>query len=354
MLRHRRITATVGVDLDLTGPGARLGTVIHKALRLRVAQVDRALELRVLDNRSDPAVSTENLTDLVVDSNVIAIVASTPATIDPLGVPIIALPAVGAPIEPATVRPYLFQLAPDPVAVADMLAADLMDTRTTAVGIVTVDDPYGDLGVRALTDAAHLHGLDLVVHEWIADGADEQRVALLAAHVAGRWPRAVVLWTYPREAGLVARALRQSGWQGRLLLAASAADHPYLRGEDCQGLAGASMVFTETLVADTLTSTSAARAARKAWFRDYVAAYGRYDAYAAFGADAIDLVAAALDREGGCGPLRDSIEGTRLAGITGPIRFSPTDHFGLDPRSLTLLHAAGGRWHTSETLRPGT
>jgi branched-chain amino acid transport system substrate-binding protein len=345
MLPHRRARPVVGVDLALTGHCARLGTVIHKALQLRTAQLDRELELRVLDNRSDPAVTSDNLTELVVDSNVIAIVTSTPAAIDPLGIPIIGLPAVGAPIEPAAVRPYLFQLAPDPVAIADLLAAELADINATTVGMVTVDDPYGDLGVRALTDGARLHELHLVVHEWVANGADEQRVALLAAHVAGRWPRAVVLWTYPREAGLVARALRQTGWQGRLLLAASAADQPYLAGETGQALAGAVMVFTETLVADTLTSTSVARAARKAWFRDYTAAYGRYEAYASFGADAIDLVAAALDREGGCGPLRDSIEDTRLAGITGPIRFSSTDHFGLDPRSLIVLRAARDRWY---------
>lgn len=348
MLPHRRARTVLGVDLDLTGPGARLGTVLHRALRLRMAQLGSEFRLRVLDNRSDPTVSSDNLASLAADPQVIAAIASTPATMAPAGMPVIAVPAVGGATEPLAGQPELFQLAPDPVAVADRLAAELATAGPTAraatVGLVTVDDPYGDRGARAFVAAAGRHGLAVVVQERVPSGADAQRTALLAAHVARRWPSAVVLWTYPREAGLVAVALRQSGWPGGLLLGAGAADHPRLCGETGQALSGAGIVFTETLAADTLICTSPTRTAGKTWFRDYVAAYGCYDAYASFGADAVDLLLAAFARTGDRGALRDTIEDTQFAGRSGPIRFSATDHSGLDPHALTVLHAVGDRW----------
>jgi branched-chain amino acid transport system substrate-binding protein len=105
------------------------------------------------------------------------------------------------------------------------------------------------------------------------------------------------------------------------------------------------MVFTQTLAIDDVIATTPAKAARKQWFRDYTSRYGSYSGVAAFAADAVDLVAAAVARVGGDRDrIRDILETSQIDGLSGPIRFTPDSHSGLMPQALTMLVARSGRW----------
>src|SRR5690554_902384 len=87
------VTVLIGVDVDLAsrGPGVAYGN----AVRLMTEQINkrelagpgRRVELRMLDNRGDPALSAQNLSTLAADPAVVAVITAgcTGCVIDAAG-----------------------------------------------------------------------------------------------------------------------------------------------------------------------------------------------------------------------------------------------------------------------------
>ncbi|MGH3679859.1 MAG: ABC transporter substrate-binding protein [Natronosporangium sp.] len=374
----------IGADLALTGVGSPLGTGFGNALRLRAEQVnqqrllgDRRLELRLRDNRSDPRVAAANLSELVADPAVTAIVSGAcgPCAVGLAGqldqhrVPLISLAAGDQVVQPVERRRYLFQLGPRAGDDADLLAAGLDRAGAATVALVTAEGDYpggdyGRAGRQEMAAAAERTGFEIVAQESVVVGDPASVTA--AAEAIADWrpgldqfdapsgPDAVVIWTPPAEADQLATDLRQAGYAGSLHLDAIAAGQLYL---PTGGLSGATLVFTDTPVADQLIAATPATVARQTWFRDYLAEYGTYHAHASWAADAIGVIADAVRRADRADPagrhdpvdrstLRDRIESTRrLDGLTGLIRYTADQHAGLHPESLTRLTAGDGRWH---------
>jgi branched-chain amino acid transport system substrate-binding protein len=363
----------IAADLELTGASSALGTVYRNALELRVEQVNqlgllgnRRLELEIRDNRSDPVTAASNLAQLASDPEVTAIVTgacgecliSALDTINERGVPTIALAAPTAVSTPVNERPYIFKLGPNPDHTAAELARALVAAGAREIGMVNTGDEYGTEGAVEMTDAADRAQLEIVVQEPLGGEAD---LAAAAGRIASYRPEpdpaappaapqlgpdAVVVWADSALAGEVAASLRGAGYDGPLYLDAAAAGDLFLTGADRGALAGATMVFTETMVMDEVVATSPAKAARKTWFRDYTARFGTYHAFSSFAADAVALVVDAVNRTGSTSraQLRDAIEITQLDGLSGPLRLTPSQHSGLMPQALTLLTVRGDRW----------
>ncbi|QSB12665.1 ABC transporter substrate-binding protein [Natronosporangium hydrolyticum] len=385
----------IGVDLELTGDGSELGEIYHNALTLRVEQInelgllgDRELELDVRDNRSDSATAANNAADLAGDPEVMAIITggcgpcavAVAQAADQNEVPTIALAAPSGVIEPAEERRYAFKLGPNADHTSEAIVSELRAEEIDTIAVIAVDDEYGTDGLEEMTSAAERTGIDVVVNQRIT-GSDESMQSAaetVAAFVPessappeGGFPPpdglpeqgqpdqgqgdtdevgAVVMWAYAPMAAEAAGHLRSAGYEGPLYLDAVAADELFLAGQSGVALAGATMVFTETLVIDEVIATSPVRAARKNWFSDYSSRYGTYNAFSSFAADAVQLVVEAVNR----GPdevdrvvLRNIIENLQMEGLTGTIRMSPAQHSGLLPQALATLVARGDRWRLS-------
>lgn len=371
-----RETVVIAADLELTGEGSELGAVYRNALELRVEQInqqgllgDRELELRVLDNRSDSATAAQNIASLAADPSVTAIVTGGCAecllaavdTVNDTGVPTIALASATAVAEPVEERRYVFKIGPNAKDVATALARELDMADTDTVAVVAADDDYGQEGRTELAAALSRFDIELALEESLARGAEslgESADRILAWEPepeldqfglpipTDTGPDAVVLWGFGPRSGQFAQQLRDAGFEGDLFLDMGAADTLFLPEAGGQALAGATLVFTETLVIDELIATSPAKANRKNWFNDYNARYGTYHAFASFAADAVQLVAEAVnqvdsaDRE----LVRAAIESTRIDGFTGPLRMGPQHHSALMPQALVSLVARGDRW----------
>lgn len=369
-------TILIGADLELTGEGSELGTVYHEALQLRVEQVnnqgllaDRRLELLVMDNRSDSATATANLTELAANPDVTAIITggcdecalAAVEAINEASVPTIALAAASTLTEPLDERRFLYQLGPNAADVARVLGAELDRAGAETVGLVATGDLYGAEGQQEMVTAAERAGTEVVVSETVT--ADETSVRGAATAILGYQPEpefgvdqslqdqppgpdVVVVWAPDPIAGQLAVTLRDQGYEGQLLLDASAADELFLSGAAGTALGGARIVFTETLVIDGVIATSPAKAARQNWFNAYTARQGTYHAYSSFAADAIEVIVSAVnqfdatDRE----TVRVALENTQVDGLSGPIRFRLENHSGLNPQALVTLVAQGDRW----------
>jgi branched-chain amino acid transport system substrate-binding protein len=365
----------IGADLELSGDDAGLGNLYLDALRLRVEQVNRQgllsgnrrLELEVLDNRSDPATSAGNLENLAGDPAISAIVSGSCAecllgaveAINEAAVPTISLAAADEVVNPVAERPYIFKVGPNTTDTASFIAAELAGKQ---IGLISTPGLYGEAGAQEMRDAEGRTGITVVVDEQITP--DPQSLAAAAdrivSHQSGPLapgqpapppgPEAVVVWSFSPLAGEFAVSLRAAGYEGPLYLDAAAADELFLTGDTGDALAGARLVFTETLVIDELIATSPAKASRKTWFRDYSARYGTYHAFSSFAADAIGLVVAAVNRIDSTEreAVRDAFERTQMDGLSGPLRITPDNHSGLASLGLTLLVARGDRWQPAD------
>jgi branched-chain amino acid transport system substrate-binding protein len=377
-------TVVIGADLALTGDGSALGVIYERALALRVEQVnqqglltDRRIEMRVVDNRSDPSTSTANLLAMANDPEVAVLVTggcdecavAGADVVEEMEVPMISLGAASDITEPIDQRRHVFRLGPNASDNARILATELerLDVRTVAV--VVSDDRYGQEGRGEMIDASQRSDFEVVLAETVTADGDE--VSALARKIAAYQPEleptfgnlpaqpgqpaqefdrngpdAVVIWASEPIVGHLAVSLRDQGYDGPLLLDAAAAGDLFLTGAAGRALNGARMVFTETLVIDDVIATSPARAARQTWFKEYTAKEGTYHAYSSFAADAVELVVAAIHRFNSTdrATLRDSIEGIQIDGLSGPIRIRLENHSGLSPQALTTLVAQGDRW----------
>jgi len=349
----------IGVDLELTGSGSYLGQVYRRALELRVDQVNEAgllgnrqLELKVMDNRTDSGVAVTNISKLIEDPEVVAIITggcdacllASLESVTNAGVPVVSLGSTADLVEPVEERRYIFKLGPDAADVAQVLARELNRAGAEAIGLVTSDQPYGVEGQREMLAAADRLDLEVVARSISEDG--EGADAITADLLTGEDPDAVVIWASGPASGAVAHALRARGFEGQILLAPSSADELFVPSAVRSALNGARMVFTESLVIDGLIASSPAKAARQTWLREYTAQQGTYHAHASFAADAIQVLVAAInasestDRES----IRAALENTQIDGFTGPIRFRLETHSGLSPQALVMLVAQGDRW----------
>lgn len=371
----------IGADLELTGPGDALGSVYLQALELRVEQINqqglmgpnRLLELEVRDNRSDPATSAVNVADLADNPDTVAIItggcsacaAASAEVVRAHGVPMISLAAADEVEEAAGEPRHVFKLGPNADHIATALVAQLARDGVATVGLVASIDAYGEEGVGELSEATSRGNVDIsVITRFDPDGTTEEElaeaVAEIVSHVQvpdtplppgaeadlGPGPEAVVLWLPAPYAGEFARELRSQQYDGPLYLDATAADELFLSGAVAGALEGATLIFTETLVMDTVLATSPAKTARKTWFNSYSARYGTYHAFSSFAADAVQVIVEAVNRRGTTDreEVRSVLEQTQLDGMSGPLRITPENHSGLTARALVPLVASSDRW----------
>jgi branched-chain amino acid transport system substrate-binding protein len=349
----------IGADLELSGPDAGIGKVYAQALQLKVEQANqdgllgnRKLTLVLRDNRSDPATSASNIAAMSADPTVRALVTGVcdecilgaAKAINDAKIPTIALASPTNVSDPVAERRYIFKLAPNAVDDATVLVSELDQSGLKKIAVLASPDQFGKDALDAVTGKMIRSGGSVVQAEQV--GADPDKQAAAAGRLIKAKPDAVVVLAFAPVSGALAKGVRDAGFTGRLLFGSAAADSLFLSGETAKAMDGASMVFTPTLVSDDIIATSPAKATRVAWFRDYLSKHGTYSAYASFAADAIDLVAQAIIQTGSTDrdTLRSAIETTRIDGLSGPIRLTPSNHSALMPQAVTLLVAANGRW----------
>ncbi|MEU6074370.1 ABC transporter substrate-binding protein [Micromonospora sp. NPDC047074] len=352
----------IAADLELSGAAASAGKAYQRALELKVEQLNasgalngRRIDLRVKDNRSDPAESLRNIGDFSGDSQVSAIimggcnecaVGAAPVVADKR-IPTVALAPSSAVSTPVAERRYMFKLAPNAADSAAALALEMKRQGIRKAALLHTADTYGREGLVALTGELTKAGIDLVSDESVrtTDTEVDQKVRDLLE----RKPKALVVWTSAEQATLTARAAQQAKFGGQLFFDAAAAGDLFL-GAATGATERATLVFTQTMVIDDVIATTPAKAARRQWFQDYTARFGGYNGSSSFAADAVQLIADAelraggepgrVDRDG----IRDGLETIQMDGLSGPIRMTPDNHSGLMPQALTTLVARNGRW----------
>jgi branched-chain amino acid transport system substrate-binding protein len=349
-------TLVIGADLDNSSV---VDIAYAQALQLRIDQVnasgqlgDKKLALRTQDNRSDLNSSVRDIGVFGGDKSVVAVVSGdcdqcavgAVKTITDAKLPTIVLAPSDQVATPITQRRYMFKLGPNSADSTAVLVAEMVRSHTVKnVAIVYSDDLYGNGSEQALT--AELNKTTIKVQASRSVKPTATDVSQTIGTLTDGKPDALLVLTGPDQAQLAATSAKAADFGGRIYFDAAAASNQFIAPDAVAATDNASMVFTQTLAIDDVIATTPAKAARKQWFRDYTSRYGSYSGVAAFAADAVDLIAAAVTRVGGDRDrIRDILETSQIDGLSGPIRFTPDNHSGLMPQALTMLVARSGRW----------
>ncbi|MET7751650.1 ABC transporter substrate-binding protein [Micromonospora sp. NPDC005367] len=349
----------IGANLELSGPTASIGTTYKKALDLKVKQLNdsdaaggRKIRLVVRDNRTDNNTSVANVNHFIKNENVTAVISGgcsaciVPAipTITENKVPTIALASASAITSPVAERRYVFKISPNPAEDAQVIGAELKRKNLGTVGLLYVNNVYGQDGEKAVTQEAAKVGVK-VVHEEQFGQADTNMTIQVSKIVAAK-PAAVVIWAVMPAAGLIVKALRDAGYPGAVYLDAGAGAELFVKGTG-DAAEGTNMVFPKVLAVNEIDASTPQGAAQKQWVTAYQSANGPYSGFASFAADALQTIVDAVqkadstDRE----KVRDNIEAAQFDGVSGPLHFTAENHSGLTPEALGILVVRQGDWH---------
>ncbi|AGL14484.1 ABC transporter substrate-binding protein [Actinoplanes sp. N902-109] len=352
----------IGADL---ASGSAVDAAYARALQLRVEQLNASgqlgkynLVLRIQDNKSDPITSLRNINAFADDAQVAALVTGfcdecTVGAVKPLNdkhLPTIALAPSDQIATPVDNRRYIFKIGPNSGDDAAALTDELIRAKKKKVAILYTDNLYGKGALQHMTSeitgAATLNNANIAITNQLAIKPTATDVTQSVGTLTDSQPDALVVLTGSDQATLAVSAAKAAKFKGSVYFDAAAAGDLFVPQEAAKATESTMMVFTQVLAIEDVIATTPAKAARKQWFRDYTARYGSYSGVASFGADAITLIADAVERAGNDRQrIRDVLETSQTDGFSGPIRLTPDNHSGLMPQALTLLVARSGRWH---------
>lgn len=348
----------VGASLELSGPTASIGTAYQKALELKATQLNdsgalggRKLKLVVRDNRTDNNTSVTNVNALIRNEHADALIlggcsacglAALPA-ITENKVPAIALASASALTNPVADRAYLFKISPNPGQDAAVIVSELKRKNASRIGLVSVNNVYGQDGQKSVTAEAGKAGIKVVAAEQFAQ--TDTSVTVQVSKVVAAKPEAVVVWAVSPAAGTVVKALRDARYAGAVYLDAGAGAELFIKGAGAAA-EGTNMVFPKVLATEDIDTGTPAGKDRKAWVEAYRKANGDYSGFASFAADALQSIVDAVGRAAGTEPqqIRDQLETGQLEGVSGPLQFSAQEHSGLQPAALGILTVRENRW----------
>jgi branched-chain amino acid transport system substrate-binding protein len=347
----------VGVNIELSGPAAVQGAAYQNAVRLVAEQINadggidgKQLELVIRDNKSDPTEALQVAKGMIENEGIVAMVGggSSPTTlslvdyVEDAGVPIVSMGSSGAIVSPPEDRTFVFKTPANTDQIVDVMLQDFAERGIETVGFISVDNPYGDAGLAAFQAAADAGEVNLVGTEKFQ--AEDRDYTSIVTKLLGTDPDAIVVWSIPPGAGIVAKNVSAAGYDGQLYFDAGAGAELFLRGAG-SAAEGVLMVHPAVLVADEVQDAPNTEVMQQ-FYSSYTEKYGEFSGFASYAADALGMIAAAVQEAGSTDreAVREALDSLEYTGITGEYTMSPDNHAGLSTDALAVLTVENGEW----------
>jgi branched-chain amino acid transport system substrate-binding protein len=317
------------------------------------------MKLILIDDGSDPAVSSRAGRKLVEEDHVDVLMGSAGAPAS------IALANVAADLKTPLIITANVPIAgergdweitiPQPAPL--MIAADIEEMKKTGiktVGYIGYNDAWGDLVYDSLKAAADPAGIKIVSNERYArtdTSVTPQILKIIALH-----PDAVLTGGSGSPGALPHLALAERGYRGAVYSTHAIINPEFVR----IGGAAVEGVIAPTgpvVVAEQLPDSNPIKAASMKFRAEYAKANNSAaaDAFAAYAYDSFLILADAAKRAEAAGgkpgtpefrtALRDALYSTHeVVGTHAVYNFKPGDRYGADERSRVLVRLDHGTW----------
>ena len=350
-------TIKIGVDIELSGPAAVQGTAYKNAVELVADKINedgvldgKEIELVIRDNKSDPTESLQIAKGMVQNDDVAAIVGggSSPTTMSILeyvqqaGVPIVSMGSSDAIINPSDEREGVFKTPAGTQQALDVMLARLKKDDVSRVGFISVDNPYGDAGLKAFKESASDAGIEIAGTEKFQD-TDKDYTSIVTKLVSED-PEAIIVWAIPPGAGIVAKNIDNSSFDGDVYFDPGAGAELFIKGAG-KAANGSLLVHPAVLVADQVKNAPN-KDKMQEFYDAYRDEYGEYSGFASYAADALGMIVQAIEDGGSADreSIQKALASMEYTGVTGKYKMTSDDHGGLDPASIVLVTVKDGEW----------
>lgn len=347
----------IGGIFSVTGPASFLGDPEKKSMEMAVEQINarggidgHPLEALIYDDEGDPTKAVLAANKLISRDRVIAIVGPslTPTTlaiiplVEKAAIPLVSCAAGIKITEP--VKPLVFKTAQNDALAVATLYRYMQGKNIKKIGILTVENAYGESGREQLAAQAAAFGLQIVLAETF--GAKDTDMTAQLAKIRSAQPDAVVCWGTNPGPAVIARNMVQMNMSVPLYQSHGVASPKFV--ELAESAAEGNLLPTgKILVADQLPDKDPQKAVLKSYITEFEKRYSMpVSGFGGYAYDSMHLLAAALkgtegDKEKIAGNL-EKIKG--FIGITGTFTFTPKDHNGLGEDAFVMVEIKNGNW----------
>jgi branched-chain amino acid transport system substrate-binding protein len=354
----------VGANIEQSGGASVQGQAYANALEMAVAQINdeggilgRPVELSIIDNATDEQ-ETITATRRLAEEQVVAMIGpgTSPTTLASMeaiietGVPTFSMGSSAAIVSPVEERPNVFKTPAGTEANVLKALADMEAKNVSNVGIIAVNNPYGDSGIQAWEAVQEAEqSFEIVGIERFED-ADTDMTAQLS-NLASAGADAIAVVAIPPGAPTVRRnAVENLGLDIPMYFDAGAGAELFieLAGATANG---ALVTHPPTLVWDQVAQDDPQYDVLQRFGSAYTEQFGSMSGFASYAWDALQILKLAIEDAGTTDreAVVQSIEGLgEYVGATGVYELSPEDHQGLNQDDMQLLTVEEGAWTFAE------
>jgi branched-chain amino acid transport system substrate-binding protein len=345
----------IGAILAETGPASFLGGPELRSLQMLAEELNAGggingdtIRLIIKDSGGSPEKAISFARQLIEEEQVFAIIGPSTSgetlkikkMCDDAKMILISCASAELIVNP--VSPYVFKTAPSDSFAARRIFMTMNEMGIKRVAILTGNTGFGNAGKMQLTEIAPEYGIEIVANE-VYDKAANDLSALVAKIKAQPEIEAVINWSVVPAQSIIAKNIRQAGWDVPLFQSHGFANIKYV---EAAGAAAEGIIFpaSRLIVAETLPDGPQKDFLLK-FKNDYETRYG--EAVSTFGGHTYDalmilakaITAVGVDRE----KVRTAIENLQgYYGTAGEFNFSAEDHSGLGIDAFAMLTVKDG------------
>ena len=351
-------TIKVGAIFAVTGPASFLGGPEARSAEMVVEKINKAggingdtIELIVKDSAGSSEKAVSFAKQLIEEDKVVAIIGPSTSG-ESMAVKKVAedgktvlISCAAAEVIVNPVAGYVFKTPQKDSFAAQMIFEEMQRLKIDTIAIASGNDGFGKAGKEQLEKMAPTFGIKVAASETYDSKATDLS-ALVAKLKADASIQAVINWSVVPAQAIIAKNMRQAGWQAPLFQSHGFGNIEYAKAA---GAAAEGIIFPcgRLLVVDTLPASHPQKALLSQYKNEYEAKYKEdASAFGGYAFDAINMVAAAIKQGGNDrAKVRDAVEGLKnFAGVGGIFTFTPQDHNGLTIDSFAMLTVKDGKF----------
>ncbi len=351
-------TIKVGAIFAVTGPASFLGGPEARSAEMVVEKINKAggingdtIELIIKDSAGSTEKAVSFAKQLIEEDKVVAIIGPSTSG-ESMAVKKIAedgktvlISCAAAEVIVNPVASYVFKTPQKDSFAAQMIFEEMQRLKIDTIAIASGNDGFGKAGKEQLEKMAPAFGIKVAASETYDSKATDLS-ALVAKLKADASIQAVINWSVVPAQAIIAKNMRQAGWQVPLFQSHGFGNIEYAKAA---GAAAEGIIFPcgRLLVVDALPDTHPQKALLSQYKSEYEARYKEdASAFGGYAFDAMNIVAEGIRQAGNDrAKVRDAIEGlSNFPGVGGMFTFSPQDHNGLTIDSFAMLTVKDGKF----------
>ncbi|MBU0962003.1 MAG: ABC transporter substrate-binding protein [Proteobacteria bacterium] len=348
----------VGAILAVTGGASFLGGPEARTLELLVEDVNsrggingNMIELIIKDSAASPEKAISFAKQLIEEENVLAIIGPSTSgetlkiknICEEAKVPLLSCASAELIVNP--VAAYVFKTPQNDSFAAKKIFMEMNKMGISKIAVLAGNTGFGKAGKEQLLTIAPDFNIEVVEAE-VYDKNSNDLSAVVAKIKANKDVQAVVNWSVVPAQAIVAKNMRQAGWDVPLFQSHGFGNIKYV---EAAGAAAEGIIFPagRLLIADSLSDDNPQKGLLLEYKKNYEDKYN--ETVSTFGGHAYDaftiLMAAIAEGGNDRDKVRAAVEGLKnFAGTAGVFNFSAEDHNGLGMDAFQMMTVKDGKF----------